>query len=218
MLATGIFFTIGYVTYYLVQVKQEIALAKVSLRVNKMQQLESVQQKLQRLTFEVDSIKSRYKLERAIHDSFLKKTVAGIIHTYNSRLPQTIVEQESEAFISASREFHVPLALVLAVALQESRFDPGVKSHAGAVGVMQVLYSVHKNLLRVHLNINSVEELHNLKEGIRAGVYLLKDYLNNNSVYQALVRYSGGSSKYASTVLRRFANISVMLTSSGEVK
>ena len=60
-------------------------------------------------------------------------TVGGAGHTPappSSMLP---------AFRAASDRHHVPLSLLLAVAAQESSFQPNARSSAGALGVMQML-------------------------------------------------------------------------------
>lgn len=72
-------------------------------------------------------------------------------------------------------EFRVDRALIKALAWQESGWQQGVVSSAGAVGVMQVLPEtaafVSRSLLKAPANINQVED--NVKLGARFFAYLL---------------------------------------------
>jgi soluble lytic murein transglycosylase-like protein len=47
--------------------------------------------------------------------------------------------QFRHAFVSAARKTGVPLSLLVAVAYEESRMDPGARSHAGAEGLLQLM-------------------------------------------------------------------------------
>lgn len=71
----------------------------------------------------------------------------------------------------------VPVAFALAVAWQESGWQPGVVSHAGAIGVMQLLPTTADWVSEAMLGGASVN-LWDARSNIRAGVRLLGFYLD----------------------------------------
>ena len=54
--------------------------------------------------------------------------------------------QFASAFATAARNEHLPLGLLVAVARQESRFDPAARSGAGAQGLLQLMPSTAREL------------------------------------------------------------------------
>lgn len=114
-----------------------------------------------------------------------------ILHQNRSIDPKT-AWREAVSFIHYSRKYGVPLTLAVAVANTESHFDPGARSSYGAIGVMQVVWRIHTNLLRAH-GISNLEDLHDPEKGIAAGTLMLSRYLKAyGSTQKALGRYYGG--------------------------
>lgn len=93
----------------------------------------------------------------------------------------------------------IPIRLLLAVITKESTFRPNARSLDGSQGLMQVRTHVHKKLLK-SLGIRNVFDV---SSNILAGSTLLKTYLENaqGNTEQALKKYSGGSSKYAKSII-----------------
>jgi soluble lytic murein transglycosylase-like protein len=54
--------------------------------------------------------------------------------------------QFAAAFVTAARTEHLPLGLLVAVAGQESRFDPAARSGAGAQGLLQLMPETAREL------------------------------------------------------------------------
>jgi N-acetylmuramoyl-L-alanine amidase len=85
-----------------------------------------------------------------------------------------------QAIVEEAARYGVPAPFALAVAWQESGWQQGVVSHAGAVGVMQLMPAtadwVGQAMLGTPVNMSDA------RENIRAGVRLLAHYL---------ARYSG---------------------------
>lgn len=80
-----------------------------------------------------------------------------------------------QAIVEEAARYGVPAPFALAVAWQESGWQQGVVSHAGAVGVMQLMPAtadwVAQAMLGTPVNISDT------RENIRAGVRLLAHYL-----------------------------------------
>ena len=78
--------------------------------------------------------------------------------------------------VEEARRFDVPTALALAVAWQESGWQQGVVSHAGAIGVMQLLPAtgawVGETMLGTRVNLGDT------RHNVRAGVRLLAHYVD----------------------------------------
>ena len=96
--------------------------------------------------------------------------------------------------VAEAKRHDVPAAFALAVAWQESGWQQGVVSHAGAVGVMQLMPDtgewVGTVMLRTHVNI------HDTGQNVRAGVRLLAHYLDryDGDRDRALAAYYQGQS------------------------
>ncbi|HVM24533.1 MAG TPA: LysM peptidoglycan-binding domain-containing protein [Candidatus Limnocylindrales bacterium] len=78
--------------------------------------------------------------------------------------------------VEEAERYDVPVALALAVAWQESGWQQGVVSRAGAIGVMQLLPSTGEWVGEAMLG--APVDLANLRQNVRAGVRLLAHYLD----------------------------------------
>jgi len=92
--------------------------------------------------------------------------------------------------IREAQNFHVPVALALAVAHAESNFDPRAKSHAGARGVMQIMPATALGEYGIHPN-----KLWDAQTNIRLGLHYLHRLIGRyrGRTDLALSFYNGGS-------------------------
>ena len=91
---------------------------------------------------------------------------------------------------STARRHGVSPSLALAVAYQESGFRQGVVSSAGAIGVMQVMPHVGRNLSR---QLGRPLDLYDTRDNATAGVVLLRQLLRTQgSEARALAAYYQG--------------------------
>jgi soluble lytic murein transglycosylase-like protein len=106
-------------------------------------------------------------------------------------------EQISAAVMSAASKYSLPPALLLAIISIESRFKEKARGANGATGLMQVVPSAHRQLVR---NIDLTEATAN----IEAGSAILHGYVKSagGNVDAALKSY-GGSAAYAQKVSLR---------------
>jgi soluble lytic murein transglycosylase-like protein len=86
--------------------------------------------------------------------------------------------------VEEANRFGVPAAFALAVAWQESGWQQDVVSHAGAIGVMQLLPSTADWVGGAMLG--SAVDPHDLRQNVRAGVRLLAHYLDRYDGNRAL--------------------------------
>lgn len=77
--------------------------------------------------------------------------------------------------VEEANQYHVPPALALAVAWQESGWQQGVVSHAGAVGVMQLMPATADWVGEAMLGYPV--RAHDTRSNVRGGVRLLAHYL-----------------------------------------
>jgi soluble lytic murein transglycosylase-like protein len=88
-------------------------------------------------------------------------------------------------FLEAAAEEGVPAELLKAVAVAESRMNPGAVSRAGAKGLMQILPSTGRSL--------GVRDLFDPHESIRGGAaYLARQVSRFGSYPKALAAYNAG--------------------------
>lgn len=101
-----------------------------------------------------------------------------------SALPKGAAQYEA-IFDEASRTYGVSKSLLLAVAKQESNFNPNSVSHAGAQGIMQLMPGTAKTL--------GVKNAFDPYENIMGGAKLLRDNIKSfGSVPLALAAYNAG--------------------------
>ncbi len=91
---------------------------------------------------------------------------------------------------ASARRHHVPEALALALAYQESGFQQRVVSPVDAIGVMQVLPSTGRGVGQLH---GQIFDLLDTRDNVEAGVLLLSDLLRvTGSAPKAMAGYYQG--------------------------
>lgn len=97
----------------------------------------------------------------------------------------------------AAAEFHVPLALLLAVCRTESDFDPNARSEAGACGLMQLLpetflWLCNEKLCEAHEKADIFDPQTNIRFGSYYLAYLLARFERTET---ALAAYNAGEGR-----------------------
>jgi soluble lytic murein transglycosylase-like protein len=95
--------------------------------------------------------------------------------------------------------------LVNAIIKVESNWNPKAVSKKGAIGLMQVRYSVWGDTLKKEGIIQSRKCLFDPQTNIKAGKYILGVYRGKHKdIVKALEGYSGGTNKYAEKVFKAY--------------
>lgn len=95
-------------------------------------------------------------------------------------------------------------SLTPAIIRVESGGDPRAVSRKGAIGLMQVRWSVWGKELSKHNIVRSRAELFDPNANVRAGKFVLAYYLrkHNGDVRKALTAYNGGGRGYHKRVMK----------------
>ncbi|WP_175837150.1 lytic transglycosylase domain-containing protein [Burkholderia anthina] len=113
----------------------------------------------------------------------------------------------ARAVQTESDRYGLTPALLLAIIAVESGFDRHAVSAAGARGLMQVLPSAHRDL------VAHVKDLSDPATNVRIGAAIFHGYLDDadGDVESALVRYNGGTKRYAQRVALRVQQFDAQL-------
>lgn len=117
--------------------------------------------------------------------SFSAPEISGSFRdVFGSKL-KTVSEDMDQIFEEAADRFGISSRLLRAVAKAESNFNPRAVSHAGAMGVMQLMPSTAKNL--------GVADPYDARQNIMGGAKYLKENLDKfGDVRLALAAYNAG--------------------------
>ena len=121
--------------------------------------------------------------------------IATFIRSINQKIPPMIAWREASALVYYSAKYNVPTDLSVGIAKAESRFNPSAMSSKGAMGVMQVMWKVHRGMLSARGIATTRDHMFDPERGVEAGVLLLSRYISAyGTVQKALNRYYGGIS------------------------
>lgn len=112
--------------------------------------------------------------------------------------------ETSRTIVRLSRIYDIDPLLVLAIIKVESGFKPTVRSHAGAIGLMQVMPIVVR-AVGDEVAVRSREELFDPTKNILLGIHyftFLRDKYRNN-VQNALIAYNLGPTALDGLLVRR---------------
>lgn len=125
--------------------------------------------------------------------------IANIIKRDGINISSKRSTEYAQYILNAGLKYSVDPTLILSVMFVESRFNHNAYSDSGAIGIMQIIPSYHKEKL-VKSN------LLNAKDNIHIGTRILKEYdIMSKSTVDALLRYNGTLGKspyYANKVLK----------------
>lgn len=142
-------------------------------------------------------IKLKQELEKPTVDNSLEPEVAVSWSSWKTPAAQDSSKPFQDIVQTASREHGVPVALINAVIKQESACNPKAKSHAGAMGLMQLMPGTAKQY--------GCQDAYDPHQNVMAGTAFLKDLLQrfDGNIDLALAGYNAGPGnvkKYGNTI------------------
>ena len=121
--------------------------------------------------------------------------IATFIKSINKKISPQIAWREASALVFYSAKYNVPTDLSVSIAKTESLFNPSAMSNKGTLGVMQVMWKVHRGMLSARGIATTKDHMFDPERGVEAGVLLLSRYISAyGTVQKALNRYYGGIS------------------------
>ncbi len=118
--------------------------------------------------------------QRAVADFFEKKY----------RLDRSKIEEYVSNTVLIAKEVNIDPVLLLAVISVESNFNPLIKSHAGAEGLMQVMTVIHKDKYALY---GGAADAVKPEVNIRVGAYILKYLIATTGSLQNGLKYYVGA-------------------------
>ena len=144
------------------------------------------------------------ELKKYPHHMIIKKRdkISHYVKNKYKKVPNVVVEKIADEMITLSGKEEVPIPILIGIISVESSFNPSSASKKLARGLMQVRWDVWKAGLKKDLGLKSQFDLHNIKEGMQAGIYIFKHYMKKNEgdMSLALYDYVGKDRNYVTKV------------------
>lgn len=153
-------------------------------------------------------METRYKQALATLGSTVFLLALGIGSWY--AIFDSASETQKEREIAAVVERKLPVIhkdrLIKAIIQVESSGNPKAESKKGAIGLMQIRWSVWKEELKRRGIAKKRSDLFNPKVNVKAGRYILAHYMDRHdgNLEKALHGYSGGARRYYQKVMREY--------------
>lgn len=130
--------------------------------------------------------------------------IAAIIFGFLCNILITCVEklifpkEYRDIVMAYSKEYAVPTELIFAIIKVESNFDKNAKSHAGAIGLMQMIPSTYEWLSKSHFGeLTITDMLYDPQINIKYGTYYLRYlYTRFGSWEKAIIAYNWGEGNF----------------------
>jgi len=143
----------------------------------------------------------------------LEYSIYSYIKNRYTKIPKEIAQSIAKNIIIYSDKYKIQPELLVGMIEIESMFNPMAISRVGARGLMQVMPEwVPK------LNINKLNDLHDIDVGIEAGIEVFKIHLNEakNDVSKGLFLYVGKDSEYVRNVYSAIGRFTTYKTKVGQ--
>lgn len=135
-----------------------------------------------------------------------------LMYSYITKKYKYIEKQDAaiiaNAIIAASLKHNVPEELILSIIETESSFNNKAESSVGAIGLMQIMYSIWAK----EYNILLPEDLHDINFNIDVGTSIIRHYLDKNkgNLKKALQNYNGSKgSEYPNKIYASIGKFTV---------
>jgi len=131
------------------------------------------------------------------------KNVEYRISNLQPRLDTQLKERISISILKNCEKYNLSPNLVIHLIFRESSFNHMSTSSKGAIGLMQIMFSAHKDKIKISKN-----ELYEIENNVDYGCMILKHYIkiSKGNLQKALTRYVGENQKdYINDIFRLMA-------------
>jgi soluble lytic murein transglycosylase-like protein len=124
---------------------------------------------------------------------------SGIVLQHEYGVDESDAITLSQVITEASKEYSIPVEVVISIIAAESDFDPDAVSVCNAIGLMQVRPEIWHS--------TSPHNLYHRYDNVLAGVWILREYRKELGTLQAAIKaYNIGITNYKKGVAKSAAN------------
>ena len=145
---------------------------------------------------------------KAVHEQLRSDTLARML--MRKHVDSATASQWAHEFVRYGEQTRVSPRLLLAIAYAESEFNPRARSHAGAIGLMQIV--PERNSWREYeprCGMMSARTLHNPRVNICFGAHIFAEFLSRHhgDNDRALAAYNNGTGEMSTYPDRVYSSL-----------
>lgn len=139
-----------------------------------------------------------------VSSSSKAQKISSLFMKINPALTKTIADKYASYVIEAAEKFNQDPYVIAAIIIHESTVNNKAVSKGGDYGLMQVRWKVHEKSIKQRFpNVKKSKDIFDAKTNILYGTEIFSQCMaKTNDTKQALLKYSAGSNKLASKVLK----------------
>ena len=143
------------------------------------------------------------KLSNSSNSSKSQK-ISSLFMKINPALTKTLADEYASYVIEAAEKFNQDPYVIAAIIIHESTVNNKAVSKGGDYGLMQVRWRVHEKSIKQRFpNVKKSKDIFDAKTNILYGTEIFSQCMSKtNNTKQALLKYSAGSNKLVSKVLK----------------
>lgn len=134
--------------------------------------------------------------------SLQKRYVASLYQAISA--DDTLIQQVSRYTVIYAEKNYLPPALIAAIIIEESEFNPTAVGKAGEMGLMQIHPKYWKGRFP-----DCGSNLLDIRTNLCYGTRILRHYIDveEGAIFKGVKRYNGGSSRYLEKIHTRLAQM-----------
>lgn len=144
------------------------------------------------------------KVSNSLNKKSKAQKISSLFMKINPALTKTIADKYASYVIEAAEKFNQDPYVIAAIIIHESTVNNKAVSKGGDYGLMQVRWKVHEKSIKQRFpNVKKSKDIFDAKTNILYGTEIFSQCMaKTNDTKQALLKYSAGSNKLASKVLK----------------
>lgn len=152
---------------------------------------------------QITKLEQKYINQIESINSLRIKNIENRISNLQPRLDSQLKKRITNSILNNCEKYSLSPSLVVHLIFRESSFNHMSTSSKGAIGLMQIMFSAHKDKIKIPKN-----KLYEIENNINYGCMILKDYIkmSKGNIQKALRRYVGGNEQeYINDIFRLMA-------------